>query len=298
METDERLDLERRLHALVCGDTDERERAALLARLAHDETARDVLAEMLRVQRGARAALGYERAEAALAGSMAEVVAEVSRPSAPAAPGRRNRGRPWAVWGLAAAAVVTLAAGAWMAATAVRTQQRIEQRLARLEQAVTLPSLTEEELASFRTLWRHVAGTLPQEAPWILLAGGGGRFGYVPATAGGEAEASPLLVRCRLVGCDGEVHGTFNVLVPAAIRSPLVLDGVASLHHRPVACEIATRGGEAVVRVTVGGEEAGAAGVQGRVAAGQGPVEVGQFRINGCRVQVVCQALPLGGVLG
>jgi hypothetical protein len=261
---------------------------------------------MLRVQRGVRAALGYERAETALSRSMAEVVAEVSRPSAPAAPGgnertasgRQNRSRPWAVRGLAAAAVVMLAAGAWMAATAVRTQQRIEQRLARLEQAVTLPSLTEDELASFRTLWRQVAGTPPQEAPWILLAGGGGRFGYVPATAGGEAEASPLLVRCRLVGCDGEVHGTFNVLVPAGIRSPLVLDGVASLHHRPVACEIATRGGEAVVRVTVGGEEAGAAGVQGRVAAGQGPVEVGQFRINGCRVQVVCQALPLGGVLG
>ena len=60
MTTGKTLELEERLHDLICGGLDDDDRSELLLRIVRDEQARRLLADMLALQQDARMALGYD----------------------------------------------------------------------------------------------------------------------------------------------------------------------------------------------------------------------------------------------
>jgi hypothetical protein len=57
------LELEGNIHSLICGELDEPARDEVLLRIARDDGARALLREMLELQRAARRAFGYDRAD-------------------------------------------------------------------------------------------------------------------------------------------------------------------------------------------------------------------------------------------
>jgi len=305
MDDDARLNLEERLHALLCDEPDSDERRALLALVSRDDEARQLLGEMIQTQTQARAACGYDEADDALRASMASILSSVpaagSLPATERIAGRgvgtsRRRRRAW--WVLRAAAAVVVLASVFVAVTAVRTGRRIEEKLAQMEQALSMPQVSAAEVDSYRQIWQHVGEGPARSRPWVLLGEGAGRFGYVPTAGDTRAGAEMLLLRCRMVTATGHILETFNVLVPTGGRTRLSLPDVGRLKGHPIHCEVATAGACATVAVMVGTEPATTAGVKGRVMTGEEPVELGQFRMDGDRVHVVFQAVGLGGSIG
>ncbi len=305
MDDDARLDLEERLHALLCDEPDSDERRALLALVSRDDEARGLLREMIQTQTQARAACGHDEAVTVLRASMASILSSVpaagSLPAADRIAGHgvetsRRRRRAW--WVLRAAAAVVVLASVFVAVAAVWTGRRIEEKLARMEQTLSMPQVSAAEMASYRQIWQHVGEGPARSRPWVLLGEGVGQFGYVPTADGTSAGAELLLLRCRMVTATGRILETFNVLVPSGGRTRLSLPDVGRLKGRPIHCEVAAANACATVAVMVGTEPASTAGVKGRVMTGEGPVELGQFRMEGDRVHVVFQAVGLGRAIG
>jgi len=306
MDADARLDLEERLHALLCDEPGPDERLALLALVSRDEGARRLLREMLQVQEQARAACGYDEAADVLRRSMESVLLSVARAAesaaapdrlaapSPRVPGRRTRAR----WALRAAAAIVVLASVFVAVMAMRAAQRIEQKLAVMERALSMPRLSAAEVASYREIWQHVVEGPAQSRPWVLLGEGVGRFGYLPPADAAGSGAGLLLLRCQMVTAEGRVLETFNVLVPPGGRTRLSLPEAGRLRGLPVHCEVAAQTRGATLGVMVGTEPADSVGVKGRVRVGQGPVDLGQFRMDGDKVHVIFQAVPLAGSLG
>jgi hypothetical protein len=301
MDEPTRLDLEQRFHTFLCEATDSKETFEVLSLVARDEESRRLFGEMLEVQRAARAAVGLSAAGAVMHSSMKTVLESlpaggpaptVIHPAALAAGGRR--GRLPVRWMLRAAAVLVVAASAYVAVTAYRTSQRIEDQLVAMGQALTMPQVSAGEVASYRNIWRHVAEGEADARPWILMSEGTGRFGYLPAASGAPSQNGLLLLRCRMVSPEGRLLETFNVIVPAGGRTRLSLPEAGRLNHLPVLCEVASDGQVATLGVEVGTSPTETAGVRGSVTVGEGPVDLGQFRLDEDKVHVLFQAVPLG----
>ena len=75
-----RLGLERRIHALLCEDVPASEEENLLATLAGDPDARELLREMRATQSGVRRVFGYDRAEGAMRESLARLLESLDKP--------------------------------------------------------------------------------------------------------------------------------------------------------------------------------------------------------------------------
>lgn len=305
MDDDARLDLEERLHALLCDEPDSDERRALLALVSADDEARGLLREMIQTQTQARAACGHDEAAGVLRASMGSILSSVRAggplPAAGQVAGRGgsvSRRRRRARWVLRVAAGIVVLASVSVAVTAVRTGRRIEEKLAQMQQALSMPQVSAAEVDSYRQIWQHVGEGPARSRPWVLLGEGVGRFGYVPTAGDTGAGAELLLLRCRMVTATGHILETFNVLVPAGGRTRLSLPDAGRLKGHPIHCEVAARDTGATVAVMVGTEPTAVAGVKGRVMTDEGPVELGQFRMDGDRVHVVFQAVGLGGSIG
>jgi hypothetical protein len=301
MDEPTRLDLEQRFHAFLCEATDSKETFEVLSLIAHDEDARRLFGEMLEVQHAARAAVGLNAAGAVMHSSMKTVLASLPTQAPAASVGLRplpavgsHRGRLPIRWMLRAAAVLVVAASAYVAVTAYRTSQRIEQQLAQMSQALTMPQVSAGEVASYREIWRHVAEGEADVRPWVLMREGVGQFGYLPSASGPPSRGGLLLLRCRMVSAEGRLLETFNVIVPAGGRTQLSLPEAGRLDHLPVLCEVASDGQVATLGVEVGTSPTETAGVRGSVTVGEGPVDLGQFRLSEDKVHVLFQAVPLG----
>ena len=307
MDEPTRLDLEQRFHAFLCEATDSQETFEVLSLIARDEESRRLFSEMLEVQHAARAAVGLSAAGAEMHASMNTVLASLPT-QAPAAPADLHplpavgghRGRLPIRWMLRVAAVLVVAASAYVAVTAYRTSQRIEQQLAQMNQTLTMPQVSAGEVASYREIWRHVAEGEADARPWVLMSEGTGRFGYLPTVSGAPSPNGLLLLRCRMVSPEGRLLETFNVIVPAGGRTRLSLPEAGRLDHLPVLCEVTSDGEVATLGVEVGTSPTQAAstgrmaGVRGSVTVGEGPVDLGQFRVSEDKVHVLFQAVPLG----
>lgn len=295
MDDQERLALEHRIHSLLCGDLDPHARADVLGRVARDDEARHLLGEMLDMQQQARAACGLAVDAGAIQASVACVLAAgIPAERVPAGGKPRSYG-PW-VWRAAAAAAVAISV--YVAVTASMTARRVEVQLAHVRRTLTMPRVTDSEVASYRTIWQHLGEGPGRSEPWVLLGEGTGQFGYVPAETDAKRPHGPLLVRCCLVTADGQVLETFNVLVPAGMHGRLVLPDAGRINDSPVHCEVATGGHATTLGILVGRDPGESVGVRGRVTVGGGPVELGQFRIDGATVHVILQAVPMAALLG
>lgn len=294
------LDLEQRLHALLCGGLDPAEAPDLLDRLCRDGDARAALAEMIAVQRAGRTALGCDVDGAAVRRAVGVLTAGVAAREAGAAAGRSWRPARWRRamrWGARAAALLVVAASAYVAASSHQAVVRMGERLEAIHRSVAVPQVSGAELAMYREMLRHVADQSGQSRPWLLFAGGEGEFGYLPAV-GGPSTNGPVLLRCLLLADDGSRRQTLTLVIPGGRPTPLTLPRAALWDGTPLDLDVVARGGWAEVGLTAGDGAAGSAGVRGRVGLGEPPAEVGRFRLRNQPVRLFVQAVPMDGAIG
>ncbi len=294
-------DLERRLHALWCGDLAPAEARDELARLCRDEQARAVLAEMIEVQQACRAALGCEVGEEAVrqgVGSLAPLLARRERGRASERFRRVRRWRGALRWMVRAAALLVVGGSVYVAVSAHWTVTRMGERLEEICRTVTAPQVSAAELAMYREMLRQVADPAGQSRPWLLFADGEGEFGYLPAVSSDASSSGPILVRCLLVADDGSRRQMLTLVVPSGRQAPLTLPEAARWDDMPIDLDVAAQGRWADVGLTVGEHAAGASGVRGRVGVGEPPSEVGQFRLRSRPVRVFLQAVLIGQTVG
>jgi hypothetical protein len=194
MEREPRLELERRIHALLCDDLGADEKREVLLQIARDGEARDLLEEMLALERTVRAACGYDAAQRALAASMASVLSSLERQQ-PAAHGRRRRALTW----LARAAAVLVIASVTAAVTSYWADRVMQQRLTGLQKSVGMAQVSAAEIRSYRKVWQEVVDGRAGGVPWLLMSEGTGQFGYLPVTSDKGAGGRLVLMRCRLI---------------------------------------------------------------------------------------------------
>ncbi len=306
--------MELQIDDLLNGGLDAGERARLLSRIACDDCARGVLRETVELQHAARTVYGYDIADAAIADSLRRVVTESpgfrprliadgGPPPNGAAVGdahRKNRkeGSPFGAFrGVPAlvriAAVVAIAASLYVALAARQDSGKLREELAALRRPMTAPGLTENEMANFGRVWNEVLDRDRPTDPWVLLSDGGGQFGYIPAIEGAAAPNKLVLVRCILFNEDGESVSKVNLLLPGRRDVRLSLPEVALTDDLPVRYDVWVAGQQAGIGLMVGDESTGAGGVRGWTNIGESPTEIGQFMLEGRKLRVVLQALPL-----
>ena len=299
----EAIDAERMIHALLCGRCDEPERSRLLERLACERPLQELLAEMIRTRRLARAAYGYPPTDAAL------------RPS-PAATGGHDEAsgdrvrRLWprratwrrAFWRIAGGAVV--AASVFLALDVHRTNLLLRRQLsaqpgygAGQTPALAVGQVQPAELQRFMTIWSEVTiGATGDEArPWILMTGQSGQFGYIGGPSTQNVEAKPIVVRVMLVSADGKVLEKSNLLLPRGRTGPLTLADAGTLWDMPLGLEVNSSGSEATVGLRLGRGGRNVAGITGRVRVGSQAEEIGRLKVAGKDLRVIVHALPVNG---
>lgn len=306
-----RLELERRLHGLICGEPDDRRRRRVLGELADDQAARALLAEMLAVQDAARAAFGYDRAESEHTNGAAPLSAGAARPPGSALIFSRPPRSAVRTWALRAAAAIIVGISVTLAITARLGRGHGDPTSPPDTAQAALPGIDRGELDGYRRLWGQVSDSSSAEAPWVLLTDGKGQFGYLPG-APGSGPGGMVLLRCLVLAPDGQTLERLNVLLPG--RGPVRLDlpDAGVLAGEPMHCEVTTGEGPpnrgesrfgasekwASVAVTVGESSRGPAGVSGRVGLGGAPVEIGQFTLHGRKMRVVVHVVSLDTALG
>ena len=314
MNESDRESLELQIDDLLNGGLDAGERARLLSRIACDDCARGVLREAVELQNAARTVYGYDIADAAIPDSLRRVVTESPgfRPRsiadggpppngaavADAHRGNRKERSPFGAFrGVPAlvriAAVVAIAASLYVALAARQDSGKLREELAALRRPMTAPGLTEDEMANFGKVWNEVLDRDRPTDPWVLLSDGGGQFGYIPAIEGAAAPNKLVLVRCILFNEDGESVSKVNLLLPGRRDVRLSLPEVALTDDLPVRYDVWVAGQQAGIGLTVGDETTGAGGVRGWTNIGESPTEIGQFMLEGKKLRVVLQALPL-----
>lgn len=267
-------------------------RREALWRVVTDEQARARLAEMLRLQRQARAAFGYARAEPAMRRSLDELLDRLHARDETADRPPRPRVRVTR-WLLRAAAVMVMAASAFVAVVAWQGRGDLDRRLSAMQQAIQMPALTAAEMAGYRQIWESVRDGADQGPPWVLLNNGSGEFGYLPEGAPAPAGQRMMLLRCVVLSQDGQSLEELNLLLPAGRTVRLSLPAAGQLAGRPVQCDIAAEERHASLGLTVGDSPAGPVGVRGRVDVGAEASEIGRFQLDGQTVRVLVQVTPL-----
>ena len=282
------LSLEEQIQSLLCAELCEADRSSLLMRIARDDDARALLAEMLEVQQQARSAFGYDDSTEAMQASLGAVIG--SLPSVGRGRAARRLGVAWLV---AAAALALVAVSAYLAISTERRNRQLQARLDDIHKAVGMSKITAGELSQYRRIWESVAGPAGQARPWILLRDGRGEFGYMPATPDVAGGGRLVLLRCKVVGANGRGMEEVNLLLPARRGARLSLPEAGRLAGAPLRCDVVAGKEWTAVGLAVE-DEGGAAGVSGRARAGGGPVEIGRFQFRGEGHRVFVQLVPVG----
>lgn len=300
---EEPIDLETRIHALLCNSLNERQRCEVLESIAHDDQARRLLGEMLLCQSRSRAAFGYDLAEAAIGQRMPAVRAALhgrdaeDAGSAPSLTG----GRWWRrvlrpEWFWRAAAVAVVAACICVAISTRQANLALQRRLDGFDRReLAFTKVTSQDLAKYRRLWRETVHPGDRTFPWILIRGDVGRFGYLQ-DGNGLRPKRLLLLRCSVVSGDGSTLEEMNLLLLQDRSVTLPLGQSQALGGRALRYRVSSKADVVGMDLQVGPDSANSVGVRGRVAVGSKPTEIGQFKLGSRNVRVLMQAIPLGGV--
>ena len=293
-ETD--LQLEGRIHSLLCNELDEERRTQLLGRIVRDERARRILEEMLAVQQGARAAFGYDQAGAAINLSL-QRLKESLPGSAPDPALQGHRGHSYRLgigtWVWRATAAAVLVASLAGATVAYLNSRRAQNGVAAMSELMAQLDLKSEEHGSYRRIWNEIVSPSDRLKPWILLEDGGGRFEYVPASNGAKVSGEFIVVRCLIVDSNREVQEVVNLLLPADRPVRASLGEAGRLAGLALRCSVNATDEWVALDLAVGPEGAGAVGVRGRVRLGQPLAEIGRFKLGHRDLHVFVQAKPL-----
>jgi len=300
MQDERDYELESRVQALLGGDLSREETDEILLRIAREDRARTVLRESIELRDRSRAAFGYARADEAMRASMAAVIASVERPerTVPARPWRGARALRAALVPLLVAVVLVGSASVYVAVLSHANNRMLRYQLAAIRASLEFPKITDAQRDGYRRIWASVSDDPNGPAPWVLLSEDGGQFGYLPRGSVRGPRHRLILVRFLMATPEGRQVGTVDFLVPAGRDLRLSVPQAGRLAGLPVSCEIATSDDWAAVGLSVGKRTAGGVGVRGRVSIGRQWREIGEFRLDGRRMRVAVQALPLDRAVG
>ena len=301
MNEEERIEIERRLQPLLGGGEEASSRREVLRRIAGDDEARKVLADMLEDQADARAAFGYDGTDEAIRASWKKVKASLPVPSESSGPGkassalRRSGLRPRIVpWLSGIAATVVVAASLYVALTAGSGKRLLEERLARIEKSMAVPAMavSETEMGEFRFLWNQVAQ--PSNV-WVLIRDGEGQFGSVSSAASPQGH-NVVLLQCRILDEAGRTVYVADLLMPDRKGMSFRLPRAGSVAGRPARMDIATAGDRTAISFSVGREAHPGAGVAGHARLGGDTREIGRFVLNNQMLRVYVRARRVQGI--
>ncbi len=306
MQDEQDHDLQARIDALLAGRLGREETDEILLRIAREDGVREILRESIDLRDRSRAAFGYDGADEAMRDSMAAVIASLKpdrRAGLAASVSRggaldRKRGVRPAPAVLAAAAVMVTAVAVYLAVLSHRDNRMLRRELAEIRASLSFPDITRAEREGYRRIWSTIAEDGNGPAPWIVLSENGGEFGYLPETPGSSSRQCLILVRFLMATPDGRRVAAVNVLIPAGRDLRLSVPEAAQVAGLPVSCDIATNDDWAAVGLSVGKQKVGNVGVRGRVSVGRSWLEIGEFLLDGQRMRVAVQALPLEHTLG
>ena len=286
IDNDSHLDLERLLHDLICGSLSDGEREEVLSEICSDQGTRNLLAEMLNMQKQARAASGYDQAERQMQASLSRLKAVLAKSEQPKSISGGSQGQKillpmlTAAWLWRIAAVVVIGVSLYVAITAHRSNQFLQDQLAQISQRMGTPVITVSatDLAQYRLVWNQVSDGANT---WVLLRNGQGEFGSInshpPTELTGE---KVVLLQYRIVDQAGRSVYAADLLVPDRLGIDVKVPDAGSIAGLPVSLALTTTQGQATVGLSVAGPQAGQAGVVGQTSIGAASGEIGSFKIT------------------
>jgi len=291
----ERADLERKIHALMCGSLDAQQSNELLLRIANDDEVRALLAEMVEVQTAARAALGYDCADETIQTHRSRLLAALETTSTPALspvsrrPSTFRRFRRSVSLFRIAAAMALLVSSYW-AYSAYNETRTMRKSLVEI-------SLTNTDLVRYRKAWDQLSGNSDS---WILLAANGqGEFGKVPLGPQPASDDTQILVmQFRVLDKSGQCVYRKDLLVPDKPRLYFKLDNIGDIAGQPASLAVAKSTNQALIRLAVGGKEVTSTGILERVDIGTPASKVGTFHLNDQELRLFVTAERLGASWG
>ncbi len=299
------LELEQKIHSLICGDMDEKQRQEALELLAHDTQARKVLTDMLDVQKASRAAFGYDHVDEAIARSMPSLnvmtgEAKSADQTVQTDTGKKKSvfhrfgGVTW-VWRIAAMFVVGVFA--YLAITAHRSNQNLQTQLDEIRQSITAPAmtLTADDINRYRTVWSQVSED--DDNTWVLLTNGDGEFGSIAKNSQQtNVLGKVLLVQYRILDQAGNCIYTADLLIPDRKLMEISLPDAGSIAGLPASLTIAATGDHTTIGLSVGNQDTLSAGVVGRMFKGGATKEIGSFNLDGEHLRVFARTQHLNGM--
>lgn len=299
MNEESQIALEGRIQDVLAGELSQRGVAELLATVSRDPEAREVLDEMLAMQRQCRRSIGCDVDEAEIQDSLAETLAAIRSTQAVPKPSRApQRGLiARGAWAMRIAAVVVVAASVYLAVTAHNDSRGLRKQLVGIDERIDRISLREptaKELMAMQRVWREVSQGAEGTRPWVYLSDGAGEFGYLPAGPPTTTDDGPVLLRCVIVGPDGRTARQMRLLLPPRQAVQLVFAEAGTLGKQPIHIAVSGSAERIGVEVRVGHDSTSAVGIRGRTTPGAGVVEAGRFRHLGRTMRVFLQAVALG----
>lgn len=293
MSTEKQIKTELRLQQLISGESDAEQSRQLLRLIVKDESALALLRRMLLCQDASRKAFDLEHRGEAPAELIQTVRSAAENDGTRTNPRRRMKSgvTKW-IWRIAAAAVVVASA-----AIAIQTRRDNTQLQAQLDEArqdYSRPvAVTQQELANYRRIWKELAGHEHQPQPLIFLHEDTGRLEYLSQLQG-EQPGEPLVIRCWVLGEDGQLLEQMNLLMTGRDGASFSLADSSLLKGKPVSYTLSTEDRWISLGLDVGDGGMGPVGVGGRVRLGEDASEIGRFRLDGHGLRVFVQAVPLG----
>ncbi len=300
------LDLEKRIHSLICGDLDEQRRQETLSLIAHDKHAQGILSEMIDVQRSSRAAFGFDHVDEAIARSMPHLDSDTLDKQGQQRLREKKQQTPKgqhflhltkAGWLWRIAAMFVIAASAYIALSNYISSQNLDEQLAEIRQSIAKPtiSLSADDVSRLRTVWSEVSGSGNAGDTWILLNNGSGEFGSIDTPADTMSRGKVLLVQYRIVDESGSYVYTADLLMPDRKTLKIDLPDAGKIVGRPASLTFAAAKNKATIGFAVDGIESLPVGVLGQTLIGDKSEEVGSFSLNGNSMRVFARTRRLQG---
>jgi hypothetical protein len=304
MNEQERIQFESSIQDLQAGELGPGATSELLARVAGDSEARSVLSEMIALQRVSRSSFGLEVTDEVMRDGLDRTL-DALRVTNVTPTGDKLRSRRTVramvrsiAWPARVAAAVLIGVCIYVAVMARNDSELMRQQLAIMDKRISMPAATAAEVANLRQVWSEVSSGSDSSRPWVFMSNGGGRFGYVPVRAVGGDRPELILLRCAIVGPDGERTKQMNLLLPAGKVLALDVMDAGRLVGSPVRISVSASEDWAGMDLEVGTQGQGVVGLKGRARLGAEAAEVGQFRLDGRDMKVFLHATRISRTVG
>jgi hypothetical protein len=304
MNEQEKIHLENSIQDLQASELGPEATSELLGRIARDSEARQVLGEMIELQNLSRCSFDLEVDDEVMRHGLSGTLnalrkTDVSQVSDKFRSRRTVRAMVRSIaWPARVAAAVLIGVCIYVAMAARNDSELMRRQLTIMDERISMPAVTAAEVADLRQVWSEVSSGSDSSRPWVFMSNGGGRFGYVPVRSVGGDRPELILLRCVIVGPDGERTKQMNLLLPAGKMLALDVMDAGSLVGSPVRISVSASKDWAGMDLEVGTQGKGIVGLKARARLGAEAAEVGQFRLNGREMKVFLHATRINRTIG